>query len=176
MFSFFKRNKKDSSNSEFERFLHHGKEMGYDMNHTGIITTPLRLDDTRDILKMSKVGDIQTELIFLKNYVDIDSTTKGIKYWINYIHSTKSCFFKTIRLVYLRNNNYSIENSLFVGFIALLPVEDFSEIRNVGSNRQLIFATLPQFRRKGFMKTALDMTLDSMHSDGYNICSACRQV
>ncbi len=142
------------------------------MNEPSLATTPFQLSDTNQFFELSKDPDIRKEYPNMR-FENIDEAKQYLEHQIEVTENSKISFFKAIRIVFGGLEPvYTEKNNILVGFISLKKSGAFDQMLAGGFEQTLSYAIKTKYRRKGLMTIALNMTLDAMRQDGYNVLAA----
>ncbi len=175
MFSFFKKiNDNGSKGKGLDIMLLELKRLQQNTSgrvEISIFTTPIEVEDAKDIFEMSKV-DENFKVALFKNSKDVGSTEEEIRLFITYQSNDENCFIQMIKLAIFENGIKKSSSEVSIGFIALMHTSNITDVLVLGSHHHLLFSIRPEYRGKGFMKNALMLMLNEMYRSGYNICAA----
>ncbi len=142
------------------------------MSEPSLATTPFQLSDASQFFELSKDPDIRKEFPYMR-FENFEDAKQYIEYQIEVTQSSRVSFFKAIRIVFNGLETiYTEKNNILVGFISLHKSGSFEQMLAGGFEQTLSYAIKSAFRRKGLMTIALNMTLDAMRQDGYNVVAA----
>jgi RimJ/RimL family protein N-acetyltransferase len=142
------------------------------MSEPSLATTPFQLSDATQFFEISKDPDIRKEFPFMR-FENIDEAKQYIEHQLEVTQRSRVSFFKAIRIVFNGLEAvYTEKNNILIGFISLHKSGSFDQMLAGGFEQTLSYAIKSAFRRKGLMTTALNMTLDAMRQDGYNVIAA----
>jgi RimJ/RimL family protein N-acetyltransferase len=142
------------------------------MNEPFLATTPFQLNDASQFFELSKDPDIRKEFPNMR-FENIDDAKQYLEHQISITESSRISFFKAIRIIFNEQEaNYTEKNNILIGFISLHKTGSFDQMLAGGFEQTLSYAIKSAFRRKGLMTIALNMTLDAMKQDGYNVIAA----
>jgi RimJ/RimL family protein N-acetyltransferase len=138
-----------------------------------IATTPAKMSDAESFFDLICDKDIRKEFAGFRRIETIEEATVYLEGFIKIHYSKSGNFFKVIRIVFDENTeSYDDTNSLLIGFIALLDSGVMDHILTGGFRQNLSFAIKSEYRNKGFMTIALELTLEAMFADTYNLVPA----
>jgi RimJ/RimL family protein N-acetyltransferase len=142
------------------------------MSEPSLATTPFQLSDAIQFFELSKDSDIRKEYPNMR-FENVDEAKQYLEHQIEITKSSRVSFFKAIRIVFNGLENvYNEKNNILVGFVSLHKSGTFDQMLAGGFEQTLSYAIKSSFRCKGLMTTALNMTLDAMRQDGYNVLAA----
>lgn len=142
------------------------------MSEPYLATTPFQLSDAKQFFELSKDPDIRKEYPNLR-FETIDDATQYLEHQIEITKTSKISFFKAIRILFNeKESTYTDSNNILIGFIGLHKTGAFDQMLAGGFEQTLGYAIKSSFRQKGLMTIALNMTLDAMRQDGYNVLAA----
>jgi len=173
MFSFFKKEPRLFFNN-LEELMDEFKISSKDSNSRldiSLLNEPITIEDAPEIFRMSKIKeDFMVKLFPHSN--DLESTKASITTFYKSREKDNNSFIQTVNLIISENGVRKSGKKLFVGFIALLFTDNMTDILVLGSRHQLLFSILPEHRKRGYLKAALNMTLNRLYDLHYNICAA----
>ena len=139
------------------------------MSEPSLATTPFQLSDANQFLELSKDPDIRKEYPNMR-FENVNDAKQYLEHQIEITKSSNVSFFKAIRIVFNGlETNYTERNNIIIGFISLHKTQGFEQMLAGGFEQTLSYAIKSTYRRKGLMTIALNMTLDAMEQDGYNV-------
>jgi RimJ/RimL family protein N-acetyltransferase len=142
------------------------------MSEPSLATTPFQLIDATQFFELSKDPDIRKEFPYMR-FENVDDAKQYLEHQIEVTQSSRVSFFKAIRIVFNGLETvYTEKNNILVGFISLHKSGSFDQMLAGGFEQTLSYAIKSAYRRKGLMTIALNMTLDAMIQDGYNVIAA----
>ncbi len=142
------------------------------MGDPSLATTPFQLSDANQFFELSKDPDIRNEYPNMR-FENIEEAKAYLEAQIDLTENSGLSFFKAIRIVYDGLEPvYTEENNILVGFISLHKIGALDQIFAGGFQQTLGYAIKSAYRGKGLMTIALNMTLDAMRRDGYNVMAA----
>ncbi len=139
-----------------------------------LATTPAKMSDSKSFFNLIQDKEIRKEFVSLREISTIEQATLYLDGQIrSHFNLDNKNFFKLIRIVFSEDTeSYNDTNSILVGFISLHDAGMMDQLLTGGFNQNLSFAIISQYRNKGIMTTALNMTLDAMYADTYNLVPA----
>lgn len=142
------------------------------MSEPYLATTPFQLSDATQFFELSKDPDIRKEYPNMR-FENVNDAKQYLKHQVEITQSSSVSFFKAIRIVFNGlETAYTEKNNILVGFISIHKSGSFEQMLAGGFEQTLGYAIKSTYRRKGFMTIALNMTLDAMRQDGYNVVAA----
>jgi len=139
------------------------------MNEPSLGTTPFHLSDAKQFFELSKDIDIRKEFPYMR-FENIDDAKQYIEHQMQIKETSRTAFFKAIRIIFGKDTgNYTDKNSILIGFISLHKSGAFETMLAGGFKETLSYAIISNFRNKGLMTLALNMTLGAMKVDEYNL-------
>lgn len=142
------------------------------MNEPSLGTTPFHLSDATQFFELSKDLDIRKEFPNMR-FESIDDAKQYIEHQLQIRETSQTAFFKAIRIIFGEDTGiYTDKNSILIGFISLHKSGSFETMLAGGFKETLSYAIKSNFRKKGLMTLALNMTLGAMREDGYNVVAA----
>jgi RimJ/RimL family protein N-acetyltransferase len=142
------------------------------MSEASLATTPFQLSDAGQFYELCKDSEIKLEFPNLR-FENIQDAENYLENRIGEIEKSSLSFFKAIRIVFNGLEEfYTDKNNILIGFISLNRTGSFDQILAGGIEHTLRYAIKSEYRRKGLMTIALNLTLDAMYQDGYNILAA----
>lgn len=143
------------------------------MNEPFLATTPFQVSDVNQFFELSQDPDIWKEFPNMR-FENIEEAKDYLEYQIEITKRSGVTFFKAIRIIFSGlKSEYTEKNNLLVGFISLHEsAGSFDQILAGGFEQTLSYAIKSNYRRKGLMTIALNMTIDAMKQDGYNLVAA----
>jgi RimJ/RimL family protein N-acetyltransferase len=142
------------------------------MNEPFLATTPFQIGDASQFFELSKDPNIKKEYPNMK-FENIDYARHYLEHQIAKTESSRFSFFKAIRIIFNEKATiYTEKNNILIGFISLQKTGELDQMLAGGFEQSLSFAIKSAFRLKGLMTIALNMTLDAMKQDGYNVLPA----
>lgn len=142
------------------------------MNEPSLGTTPFHLSDAAQFFELSKDVDIRKEFPNMR-FENIDDARQYIEHQMEVQKTSRTAFFKAIRIIFGQDTGiYTDKNSILIGFISLHKSGAFETMLAGGFKETLSYAIKSNFRKKGLMTIALNMTLGAMREDEYNLVAA----
>lgn len=142
------------------------------MREPSLATTPFQVTDANQFFELSKDPEIRNEYPNMR-FENIDEAKQYLQHQIEVTENSKLSFFKAIRIVFGGLESvYTEKNNILIGFISLHKSGASDKMLAGGFEQTLGYGVKSMYRRKGLMTTALNMTLDAMRQDGYNVVAA----
>ena len=142
------------------------------MTETSLGTTPFYLSDSSQFFELSKDIDIRSEFPNMR-FQNVEDANQYIEHQKQIQETSRTAFFKAIRIIFGEDTGvYTETNSILIGFISLHSSGAFESMLAGGIKETLSYAIKSNFRKKGLMTTALNMTLEAMTEDRYNIVAS----
>ena len=142
------------------------------MSEQSLATTPFQLSDANQLFELFKDSNIIKEFPFMK----IENKSDVKQFLENQIEISKNSstgFFKAIRIVFNGLESvYTEKNNIVIGFISLGKIDVFEQMLSGGFEQTLSFAVKSAYTGKGIMTMALNMNLDAMFQDRYNVIAS----
>ena len=139
------------------------------MSEPSLATTPFQLSDAHQFFELTKDPDIRKEYPNMR-FENVNDAKQYLEHQIEITESSNVSFFKAIRIVFNGlETNYNDQNNIIIGFITLHRTQGFEQMLAGGFEQTLSYAIKSAYRRKGLMTIALNMTLDAMEQDRYNV-------
>ena len=137
-----------------------------------LATTPFQLTDANQFFELTKDADIMREYPNMR-FDSVDEARNYLEHQIDITESARINFFKAIRIVFNGLESvYTEKNNIIIGFVSLHKTGGIDRIFSGGFEDTLNYAIKSNYRCKGLMTIALNMTLDAMLQDGYNLVAA----
>jgi RimJ/RimL family protein N-acetyltransferase len=142
------------------------------MNDPYLGTTPFHISDVNSFYKLCNDAEIRKEFINMR-LNSVDEAKHHLQNLIEISNNSSPSFFKAIRIIFDENaGQYTDSNSRLIGFVSLHDAGMMDSLLTGGFQQNLSFGIESPFRGKGLMTIALQMTLDAMYQDGYNLVPA----
>lgn len=132
-----------------------------------LVNTPPQISDAEFFTEMSHDPAIISEF----NQFNFDSLKHAEEYLQHRIenNSTKD-FLKIVRIALAEDIDvYNADNSITIGFISMNWSSIGEEIALKGLQNHISFAMIKKYRSRGLMTKAMNMLLDAMLIDKYNM-------
>ncbi len=137
-----------------------------------LITTTIQLSDAYAFLELAKDEEIMSEFPNMR-FKDINEAQEYLNQQIEINNVSEKNFFRAIRIIFdTDTGEYTDSNSILIGFISLHDVGTMDSLLTGGFHQNLSYAIKQQYRRKGLMTRALNLTLNAMIENGYNLVPA----
>jgi RimJ/RimL family protein N-acetyltransferase len=136
-----------------------------------LANTPIKISDSASFFQLIQDKDIRQEFINLRSINSVEEAQTFLKHQVE--NTSTKRFFKAIRIGFNEDaDSWTSDNSILIGFISLHDAGLMDSFLTGGFHQNLSFAIETQYGNRGIMTTSLNMLLQAMIADEYNVVPA----